>query len=376
MKILFVLENYLPHVGGVETVFCNLAEGLVRAGHSVDIVTHKLKGTKNFEIINGVKIHRVSCFGNRYLFTFLSIPKVLSMAKDCDIIHTTTFNGAPPAWLASKLRKKPVIITVHEVWIDMWHEMSDMGNFGKFLHNFLEKAIYSLKYDKYVCVSNATRNQLLKMNVSEEKTAVVYNGMDYEYFDSEKYDSSLIREKYGLYDDFVYLAYGRPGISKGHEYLLQAVPVIADKLFTSRLVLILSREKQYKKRFQRLLNLMKDLRIQDKVLLLPPQPWNLIPNFIKAADCVVVPSLSEGFGYNVVEANAMDVPVVASDTASIPEVVSGRYILVPPKDSKAIADAVINISKGRDINCTKKKIFDWKANLSEYLSIYKELIKK
>ncbi len=376
MKLLFVLENYLPHVGGVETVFRNLAEGLIKQGHAVDVVTHKLKGTQSFEVINGVRVHRVSCFGSRYLFTFFAIPKALSLAKDCDIIHTTTFNGAPPAWLAFKLRKRPVVITVHEVWTGVWNKLADMGSFSSFIHNILEKAIYKISYNKYICVSHATKKQLLKLKIPESAISVVYNGMDYSHFNPEKYDAAEIRERYCLQDDFIYLAYGRPGISKGYSYLLEAVPQISNKLFNAKLILILSREKQYKKHYQKLIALIKNLSIQDKVLLLPPQPWDKLPAFIKAADCVVVPSLSEGFGYNIVEANAMGVPVVASDIASIPEVISGSYILVEPRNPKAIADAVISVSKGKNIQFSEKKVFGWKTNLDGYLKVYEELLPK
>ena len=48
MKILFVCENYLPHIGGAEVVFKNLAERMIKLGHEVNLVTHKLKNTKNF----------------------------------------------------------------------------------------------------------------------------------------------------------------------------------------------------------------------------------------------------------------------------------------------------------------------------------------
>ena len=48
MKILFVIENYLPHIGGAEIVFKTLAEGLVKKGHSVDLITHRLKNTPAF----------------------------------------------------------------------------------------------------------------------------------------------------------------------------------------------------------------------------------------------------------------------------------------------------------------------------------------
>ena len=45
MKILLVCENYYPHIGGAEIVFQTLAEGLVKAGHQVAVVTHQLKNT-------------------------------------------------------------------------------------------------------------------------------------------------------------------------------------------------------------------------------------------------------------------------------------------------------------------------------------------
>ena len=126
MKILFVLENYIPHIGGVEIVFKNLSEGLVRLGHDVSIVTHMLKGTKKFEKISGVKVYRINCFHSRYWFTFLSIPKVLKFAKKTDVIHTTTYNGALPARVASIFTRKPCIITIHEILGENWQDLLEL----------------------------------------------------------------------------------------------------------------------------------------------------------------------------------------------------------------------------------------------------------
>ena len=123
MNILFVLENYLPHIGGVETVFRNLMEGLVKKGHSVNLVTHRLKGTKKLENIRGVSVYRVSCLGSRYLFSFLAVPQIVRLAKRCELIHTTTFNAAPPAFVAAKVTGKPIILTVHEVWLNNWKRL-------------------------------------------------------------------------------------------------------------------------------------------------------------------------------------------------------------------------------------------------------------
>jgi len=373
MNILFVLENYLPHIGGVETVFRNLTEGLVKKGHTVNIVTHKLKETKSFEVIHGVNVYRVSCLGSRYLFTFLSIPKVITLAKKADIIHTTTFNGAPPAYVGAKICRKPVIITVHEVWLNRWHQFTELGFLSCKIHNLLEKLVYSLPYSKYIAVSEATKKQLITNGIRKEKIQVVYNCVDYEHWNPAIYNGQKIRKILGLEHNFIYMMTGRPGVSKGHEYLLQAVPLITKKITNSILILILSKEKQYARRYAYLLRLIDKLQIKEHVRVLDPIAWKELPNYIKAADCIVVPSLTEGFGYNVAEAAAMDKPVVASNVFSIPEVISGTYVLVPPKNPEAIAEGVEKIYKGKATKKPKRK-FSLKENIEGYLKAYNELL--
>lgn len=374
MNLLFVLENYIPHIGGVEVVFKNLCEGLVKEGHKVDVITHRLKKTKKFEIINGVNIHRVNCLHSRYWFTFFSVPKTIKLAKKTDLIHTTTFNGAFPAWLASRILKKPNLITIHEVWIKKWNKLTEMSWLSAKLHDFLERLIYLLNFDKYITVSKSTQKQLIDIGVKKEKTQVVYNGVDYNHWNPKKYNGNKIRKKLGLEKNFVYIFTGRPGVSKGIEYLIKAVPLISKDIPNSKLLTILSRDPQYKKRYRYIINLIKKLGIEDKVIIHDPVPHKELPNYLKAADCVVVPSLAEGFGFAAAEACAMKKPVVVSNTTSLPEVVSGKYILVEPKNPSAIAKG-INLIFKKKVKDKGLKKFLLKDNIKNYIKVYKELIK-
>ncbi len=377
MKILFVIENYIPHIGGVELVFKNLSEGLVKLGHEAIIVTHRLKGTKKFEIINGVKVYRIDCFYNRYLFTFFSIPKIISIAKKVDLLHTTTFNGAFPAWLVSKILKKKCIITIHEVWVGKWAQLTEINWLNAKIHNFLEALIYLLNFDKYVCISKSTQKQIQERKVKKDRIVLIYNGIDYNHWNPEKYNKKYsrneIRKKLGLEKNFVYLFTGRPGISKGIEYLIKAVPLISKKIPDSKLLAIISKDKAYKKRYDYILRLINQLKIEDKVNIHPTVDYQKLPAYIKAVDCVVIPSLSEGFGFAVVEACAIGTPVVATDTTSIPEVVSGEYVLVKPKDPKAIAKGVEMVYKNKTIKSKLKK-FESKDTTKNYFEIYKKFI--
>ncbi len=373
MKILFVCENYLPHYGGAEVVFKNIAEGFAQTGNDINLITRRLPGTKKFEIINGVQVHRVKSFNTRYLFSFTAIPTVLRLAKDADIIQTTTFNGAPPAWLAAKVRKKKVVLTVHEVWIGKWRQVTDLNVISCWIHDVLERMIYTLKFDHYVCVSTATKNDLLKSkkNIPPENVTTIHNGMDYHFWDPKDFDGKKIREKLSLQRKFICFAWGRPGISKGLEYTIKAMPNICAQIPKAVLLLMLGSTASYQKRTKFLQGLAS--KTEGKVIMLESVPYAELGNYIAAADCILVPSIAEGFGYNAVEACTMGKPVVASNVGSLPEVVSGKFILVPPKNSEAIAEAVINISK-KEYTKTPLKKFSWDYARNEYLKVYHHVL--
>jgi len=372
MKILFVVENYIPHIGGVEIVFKNLTEGLAKLGYDISIVTHRLKGSKKCETINGVKVYRVNCFYSRYWFSFLSIPKILKIGKKADLIHTTTFNGAFPAWLASKLLRKKCVITIHEVWIGKWDYLTEMGWLNAKIHDLLERFIYLLSFDAYIAVSKSTQNQLIDTGVEKMKTKFIYNGVDYNYWDPLRYDGTRIRKNLGLNNNFIFFFSGRPGISKGLEYLIKAVPLISKKIPNARLLAIVSKDKAYKKRYKYIINLINEMGIGDKVVLHDPVSYRELPNYVKAADCVVIPSLAEGFGFAAAEACAMGKPVVATNSTSLPEVVSGNYVLIKPKNIKEIAKGIELIYHKKGIK-TKLRRFELKDNIKNYLYIYQKL---
>ena len=375
MKILFILENYYPHIGGVEIIFQNLCEGLVKLGHNVQIITHQLKGTKKQETINGVKINRVSCLRSRYLFTFLAIPRSIKLAKKYDIVHTTTFNGAFPAWLASKLTKKKCLITIHEVWLNKWNKLTEVGKIKAKIYEFLEKLIYLLKFDQYIAVSNSTKKQLENINIKKEKIQTIYNGVDYDHWNPKKYNGEKIKTQLNIKNNFIYLFSGRPGVSKGLEYLIKAVPEISKMIPNSKLLAIVSKDKAYKKRYNYIKKLIKQLKIEKNIILHDPVPYKELPNYIKAADCIVIPSLAEGFGFAAAEACAMNKPVVASNTTSLPEVVSGKYILVKPKSPEGIVQGIKMVKDNKTLQ-TPVKRFLLKNNIDKHIEIYKEFLKR
>jgi len=92
--------------------------------------------------------------------------------------------------------------------------------------------------------------------------------------------------------------------------------------------------------------LTKDLRLSDHVTFIEGANSR---DILRNLDLFVLPSLSEGFGLALLEAMAEAKPIVATNVGGIPEVIidgkTGK--LVPPKDSKALADAIIYMYNNR-----------------------------
>jgi len=373
MNICFVYEYYYPHVGGGELHIQRLAEGLAARGHQVSVITSLLKGTQRKEKVNGVHIHRVPVPrpADRYWFTFLSYPAISRLAAEADIIQVATYNGAIAAWLAGRRHGKPVILLPFEVLRDLWLKVG-LNPVSALGYMLFEKVILALPFQGYSCNSRYTMNSLLKSrHITPEKAFVAHPGIDYHLFDPDNTGGrDEIRQRLGVDENTFLVTYtGRPGVVKGVDYLIKAVPEIRRRVPSARILLLLARNPagKYKKATKMIFKLdPKGIILHDQV------SRRELPKYFQASDCIVVPSLNEGFGLTCVEACAMRKPVVVSNAGSLPEVVSGRYVFIKPGSAGAIAEGVEKIYRGEHENSEWKR-FTWDECIDKHLEIYKQL---
>lgn len=374
MRILYVYEYYFPHIGGGELAIQQIAEGMVQRGHQAMLVTTRLPGSTPLEMVNGVKVIRVwtPTLARRYWFILLSVLRVYQLAAAADIIHTSTYTAAIPAWLAARLRGKKIILTIHEYWGELWKTLG-MSWILALVHRWFERLIFCFSFDQYIAVSDFTRSRLVKLGIDEKKITAISHGIDQGLFIPQPADiKTAYKKKIGVIPEtFTFLFFGRPGVSKGLEFLLQAVPTIQQLIPGSVLVLLLAHEPQAQ--YKKMQRLIQKLHISEHVRLLDPVAREELPKYLASANVVVVPSLSEGFGFSVAEACSVGVPVVASNVGSIPEVISGTCILVPPRDPQAIAEAVHNIFLGKGLH-TSIKQFSWLDKVLQHEKLYLTLL--
>jgi len=211
---------------------------------------------------------------------------------------------------------------------------------------------------------------LLSYGIPAEKISTIYHGVDSATFYPRPVNRSL-RKTIAGDAPFVYLYFGRPGGSKGLPYLIKAVPEVSRAIPGSKLVLILSRET--KAEYRRARRLIDAVNTDSSIIVLDPVPLETLPEHINIADTVVIPSLSEGFGFSAVESCMLGKNIVCTDTGSLPEVTYGRLVRVPKADSAALAEGIIRMFKGEGMVVPEKK-FTWEAAFKHYERVFQRCL--
>ena len=105
-----------------------------------------------------------------------------------------------------------------------------------------------------------------------------------------------------------------------------------------------------------------------------------LPDLYRGAELFVFPSLYEGFGLPPLEAMACGVPVVTSNTSSMPEVAGGAAMLVDPLDVDGMADVIARVlgdaasrARLRDAGIARARQFSWETAAHQVLDTYASL---
>ncbi len=357
MKILFVLEYYYPHIGGVEKLFKLLAEELVRRGKIVNVLTNRYnKSLPKKEVINGVRIRRLSMY-NRFFFTFLSIPFAIYYAGKCDIIHTTSFNAALPAYIAARFRRKKVFITFHEAWGKLWFKLPFISAVKKIFFYYYEKIILNLSFSKFIAVSDSTMRALINLGIKPKRIIRIYNGIDYD---------ELKRFPHTEPEEFTFTYCGRLGPSKGMDILM---PASKEFLMKNKAKLKLIIPKERNKILKYVIKYIKSNSLDEKVDVLHELKKKQLFNEIANSSCIVVPSYCEGFCFVAAESAGIGTPIISSNEGALKEVVSRKYIQMESLGVDSLTKALIK-GQNKEWNIKPVKKFEYKGFLDEYCSLY------
>lgn len=241
------------------------------------------------------------------------------------------------------------ILTIHDL-IPLYYPK---GRIHQYLYYrfILPRAIKNSK--KVITVSNNTKKDIVDFyKVEEDKVEVIYNGFDEgSAIDIEK-SSQEIYNHFNI-KNYILMV----GINYHYKNLhsvIDAFSNIKDKTDLN-LVVAGNADNGYGKE---LINKVEELGLGNRVFFIGYIPDELKNSLYQAAEMFVYPSLYEGFGLPILEAMSNGVPVICSNTSSLPEVGGDAAIYIDSTDIHQIEKSIIRVL---EMSADERKILIYKG---------------
>lgn len=377
MKILICNYEYPPLGGGGGVATSKCAEGWVRAGHDVTVITSSGPGLQAEEEQGGVRILRAPVMrAERATASLLSMALynpsgwLTSLRKNLEFDIVSTHFSIPSGplghWLAWRSRT-PNVLTVYGADIYDPTRFSPKDNLLlKRLNDYLLNGASAL-----IAESSDIRDKVLQnyaVSKSIEIIPLPYTPIGF---------SPVTREELGLRADRRYLvSVGRLVRRKGFDCLVEALAQLADPQLE---VLIIGDGPE----MASLRKMACERGLAGRVNFLGYQPEERKFQYLACADLYVLSSEHEGFGIVLQEAMQVGLPIVSTDNGGqIDFLKEGRNaLLVAPRHPTALASAIRKLltdpamcERMRANNQSDIARFDVDAVCAAYLAIFRRVL--
>jgi len=232
------------------------------------------------------------------------------------------------------------------------------------------------KAKKVFTISEFSKKEIADIyKVNPEKIEVIYPSFDKDIFHGKipKTKIDQIRKKYQIKGKFLFY-WGTLQPRKNIARLIEAFSRLKNKSYK----LVICGKKGWL--YNQIFDLTKRLKIEDRVQFIGFAPDEDLPALIKSSQGFILPSLYEGFGMPVIEAQAVGVPVVVSSTSSLPEVAGDSAIFIDdPESVPSIQKSLEQLTsltkqeKEKIIREGKENVkrFDWSVSAKKLIKILK-----
>ncbi|MEM2112111.1 MAG: glycosyltransferase family 4 protein, partial [Candidatus Bathyarchaeia archaeon] len=310
-----------PAMGGAEVFTREVLKRWADQGHQIVLFTSQFKGSKREENIDGVKIIRA---GGSYM-VYRQAKKFYKnrFAKEKYDVIIDEINTRPFHTPSFAKNGEKIVALIHQLAKEYWFYETPFPI--SFLGYYFLESEWLKPYQRFptVTVSDSTRRDLTELGF--EKTFVVGEGLNFAPL-------SQLSEK-EKHPSLVYA--GRLKKAKRPEHAIKAFRIIKETIPDAELWMI------------------GDGYLRKKLAKMACEGVKFFPSLsneerrrlIARSWVLVNPSVREGFGLNIIEANALGVPCIAYDVPGLRDaIINGETgFIVEPGNPKALADCVLNI---------------------------------
>lgn len=314
-------------------------------------------------------------------FMITSVWAALS-AGPVDVVMGTTppIFQAVSAVFVAKLRRRPLLLEVRDLWPEFAIDMGVLRNsFLIALARKLERFLYQ-EADHILVNSPAYQKYLVAQGVSEAKISLIANGVSVDQFDPSSLGES-IREKYGLCHKFVITYAGALGLANDIPNILAAAELLRENTHIHFLLVGDGKERGNLER------VVAEKKLTN-VTFTGPQPKSKVGEFLAASDACIatlqpIPMFTTTYPNKVFDYMAAGRPTLLAIDGVIREVVEAADggIFVPPGDSKRLAVQVLAWSlqpedcraMGERARAYVQENFDRKSQARDFQSLLEQI---
>lgn len=307
------------------------------------------------------------------LWEQIALPKA-AKAEGCDLLHCTSNTG--PVW-----SKVPLITILHDIiYLESVSIFKKGGTWYQKIGNMYRRLVVPpvvRKSKRVVTVSNFEKERIKNFLGLKNNLVAIYNGVG-EHF-KKITDSKILLEakmNYHLPDHFMFFL-GNTDPKKNTPNVLKAFADFnAQSDLKYKLVMLDFDENA----LQQILRDIGHPETRNDIHLTGYVVNTDLPAIISQCAVFLYPSLRESFGIPILEGMACGVPVITSNTSSMPEIAGDAGAIVDPHKPEEITAAIIRILSDQsycDEICKKgierAKKFSWRNMAEEYLKLYEEV---
>lgn len=356
---------YAPWESGAEKFAREIAEKLGNRYRFIVFTARNSKKVSKIEKKKNYEIRRLG-FGSgldKWIFPLLA-PFAAMRVKPA-LAHAVMESYAGMALAVFKLFnwKTPAILTLQSGDLDDSRKQRKIP--------FLLWKIIHLAPTHLTAISRYLAERAERLGVAKDRISIIHNGVDLS-----EISSLLDRPRSAV--PFRIVSVGRLSWEKGHEYLISALPLIKKEFPEAHLVLVGGGAEEEKLR-----KLAAALDVGASVYFRGMLPHLRAMAEAAEAEVFAGPSLAEGMGIVFLEAQALGIPVVGTYVGGIPDVVENEVtgLLVPPKDSAAIAEAVKRVFRDAELRSrlvasghARIREFSWEKIAGQVASLYDRFV--
>jgi len=216
-------------------------------------------------------------------------------------------------------------------------------------HSWLDR-LFARSVDLGICMTAAVRRHCEQQRISAKRMTVIYDGLDVEGFRPTQ-DSSVTRRQLGIPLEAPLVGVvGHVQGWKGQAVVVEAIREVKSILPEIRCLIVGGVHRNGTEYAEEIHRFVEEHRLQQNVIFTGFRAD--VPNLVAALDIVIHASVTpEPFGRVILEGMALGKPVIATNLGGVLEFVhdgvTGR--LVPPGDSKALAEAVVGLLGNRPL---------------------------